>query len=179
MITNDAFPVEPWHVRETRLELDVLAQSESLFALSNGHLGLRGNLWGLEWLVIFVLFWSLQPLIIHLFSGVTAFSFSLALSTAMWVITPYLLVAKRIAWRRLVPQALLTALSLDALAIAGAIYLPHAVQTTSKEFGVLGVAFTLLSLLFAISLCLVGSAAIGATVGETFSDTGEPDLTPR
>ena len=144
-----------------------------------GKLGLRGNLWGLEWLVIFVLFWSLQPLIIHLFSGVTAFSFSLALSTAMWVITPYLLVAKRIAWRQLVPQALLTALSLDALAIAGAIYLPHAVQTTSKEFGVLGVAFTLLSLLFAISLCLVGSAAIGATVGETFADTGEPDLTPR
>ncbi len=44
MITDDAFPVEPWHVRETRLELDVLAQSESLFALSNGHIGLRGNL---------------------------------------------------------------------------------------------------------------------------------------
>ena len=44
MFTDDAFPVEPWHVRETRLELDVLAQSESLCALSNGHIGLRGNL---------------------------------------------------------------------------------------------------------------------------------------
>ena len=44
MITDDAFPVEPWHVRETRLDLDLLAQSESLFALSNGHIGLRGNL---------------------------------------------------------------------------------------------------------------------------------------
>jgi alpha,alpha-trehalose phosphorylase len=43
MITEDAFPVEPWHVRETRLDLDMLAQSESLFALSNGHIGLRGN----------------------------------------------------------------------------------------------------------------------------------------
>jgi alpha,alpha-trehalose phosphorylase len=31
-------------VRETRLDLDVLAQSESVFALSNGHIGLRGNL---------------------------------------------------------------------------------------------------------------------------------------
>ena len=39
-----AFPVEPWCVRETRLDLDVLAQSESVFALSNGHIGLRGNL---------------------------------------------------------------------------------------------------------------------------------------
>lgn len=44
MITEDAFPVEPWQVRETRLNLNLLAQSESLFALSNGHIGLRGNL---------------------------------------------------------------------------------------------------------------------------------------
>src|SRR6202045_4795910 len=44
MITEDAFPVEPWQVRETRLDLGQLAQSESLFALSNGHIGLRGNL---------------------------------------------------------------------------------------------------------------------------------------
>ncbi|MGV9802717.1 glycoside hydrolase family 65 protein [Mycobacterium sp. NPDC003449] len=44
MITHDAYPVEPWQVRETRLDLNLLAQSESLFALSNGHIGLRGNL---------------------------------------------------------------------------------------------------------------------------------------
>ena len=44
MITDEAFPVEPWQVRETRLDLNLLAQSESLFALSNGHIGLRGNL---------------------------------------------------------------------------------------------------------------------------------------
>jgi alpha,alpha-trehalose phosphorylase len=44
MITHDAFPVEPWQIRETRLDLDLLAQTESLFALSNGHIGLRGNL---------------------------------------------------------------------------------------------------------------------------------------
>src|SRR3984885_13572252 len=44
MISNGAFPVEPWQLRETRLDLDVLSQTESLFALSNGHIGLRGNL---------------------------------------------------------------------------------------------------------------------------------------
>ncbi|MCA4724803.1 glycoside hydrolase family 65 protein [Mycolicibacterium fortuitum] len=44
MITHEAYPVEPWQVRETRLDLNLLAQSESLFALSNGHIGLRGNL---------------------------------------------------------------------------------------------------------------------------------------
>ncbi|MEV6285342.1 glycoside hydrolase family 65 protein [Kribbella sp. NPDC051770] len=36
-------PIEPWSLRETGLDLDRMAQSESLFALSNGHIGLRGN----------------------------------------------------------------------------------------------------------------------------------------
>ena len=44
MIRQSAYGVEPWCVREARLDLDVLAQSESVFALSNGHIGLRGNL---------------------------------------------------------------------------------------------------------------------------------------
>ncbi|MFE1029402.1 glycoside hydrolase family 65 protein [Streptomyces sp. NPDC058818] len=44
MITNRTYAVEPWSVRETALNLDLLAQSESVFALSNGHIGWRGNL---------------------------------------------------------------------------------------------------------------------------------------
>ena len=44
MIKHPAFTVEPWSLRETHLDLDVLAQTESLFALSNGHIGLRANL---------------------------------------------------------------------------------------------------------------------------------------
>jgi alpha,alpha-trehalose phosphorylase len=38
------YPAEPWCIREPRLNLDALPQSESVFALSNGHIGLRGNL---------------------------------------------------------------------------------------------------------------------------------------
>ena len=44
MIRERAYPVDPWHIRETRLDLDLLAQSESVFALANGHIGIRGNL---------------------------------------------------------------------------------------------------------------------------------------
>jgi alpha,alpha-trehalose phosphorylase len=44
VIPHPAFVVEPWQLRETELRLEVLAQTESVFALSNGHLGLRGNL---------------------------------------------------------------------------------------------------------------------------------------
>ena len=44
MIRQPGFVVEPWAVRETALDLGYLAQTESVFALSNGHLGLRANL---------------------------------------------------------------------------------------------------------------------------------------
>ena len=44
MIRHPAFPENPWQIRETELDLQVLAQTESIFALANGHIGLRGNL---------------------------------------------------------------------------------------------------------------------------------------
>jgi alpha,alpha-trehalose phosphorylase len=44
MIKQSAYGTEPWRLVEKRLDLDILAQSESIFALSNGHIGLRGNL---------------------------------------------------------------------------------------------------------------------------------------
>jgi len=44
MIEHPAFQIEPWLIRETELDFDRLAQTESVFALSNGHIGLRGNL---------------------------------------------------------------------------------------------------------------------------------------
>jgi alpha,alpha-trehalose phosphorylase len=44
MISHSGYTVEPWCLRETGLDLDVLSQSESVFALANGHIGWRGNL---------------------------------------------------------------------------------------------------------------------------------------
>ncbi|WP_037909219.1 glycoside hydrolase family 65 protein [Actinacidiphila yeochonensis] len=44
MITDPAYEVAPWSLRERELDFDLLPQSESVFALSNGHIGWRGNL---------------------------------------------------------------------------------------------------------------------------------------
>jgi alpha,alpha-trehalose phosphorylase len=38
------YAIEPWAVREVGLDLHRLAQTESVFALGNGHIGVRGNL---------------------------------------------------------------------------------------------------------------------------------------
>jgi alpha,alpha-trehalose phosphorylase len=44
VINHPAFQVEPWCLRATGLDLAVLSQAESVFALANGHIGWRGNL---------------------------------------------------------------------------------------------------------------------------------------
>ncbi|WP_445148835.1 glycoside hydrolase family 65 protein [Baekduia sp. Peel2402] len=44
MIEHTNYSVDPWAIRETALDLETLAQTESVFALSNGHIGMRGNL---------------------------------------------------------------------------------------------------------------------------------------
>ena len=44
MTDSSRHPVEPWALVEQGVDIDRLAQAESLFALSNGHIGLRGNL---------------------------------------------------------------------------------------------------------------------------------------
>ena len=44
MILQDSFTAEPWSLRETHLDMGLLAQTESVFALANGHVGWRGNL---------------------------------------------------------------------------------------------------------------------------------------
>ncbi len=44
MIRRFCTELHPWEIRETRLDLDVMAQMESVFALANGHIGMRGTL---------------------------------------------------------------------------------------------------------------------------------------
>ena len=44
MIDPSTFRVEPWSVTEPELHFDLLDETETIFALSNGHIGIRGTL---------------------------------------------------------------------------------------------------------------------------------------
>lgn len=44
MTIKDVFKVEPWSITESSLDINELGRMESIFALSNGHIGFRGNL---------------------------------------------------------------------------------------------------------------------------------------
>lgn len=129
-------------------------------------LGVAGNAWGLLWLLAFCVFWLLQPAVVGVFDGAVAVAVSFALSTLLWLLTPWILLARRIPWRRLLPQAVLTAVGTLAFSVASVIYMPRAVESAAREFGVIGLAFVLLSWLFVVALILVVTAALGAVLAE-------------
>jgi membrane protein len=141
------------------------------------RLGPNGNAWGLLWLAAFSAYWSLQPAIASTLDGRAATVASISLSCALWLFTPWLLVGKRLPWRRLLPQAVLTALGLTALAAATAIYMPRAIGSAAAQFGFIGVAFSLLSWMFAAALVLVVTAALGSTLGAQSEAAAERRIT--
>jgi alpha,alpha-trehalose phosphorylase len=44
VIRHKTFACEPWAIHEVALDFDLMGQTESIFALSNGHIGWRANL---------------------------------------------------------------------------------------------------------------------------------------
>jgi membrane protein len=124
--------------------------------------GMRGTLAGLRWLAVFVVYIALHPLLATAIHGLAGVLLALAGAFALWLLTPYILLDGRLPWRRLVPQAALCAVGMTVLAAGCAIYVPRALNSSAAEFGAIGVAFTLLSILWAGGFVVVGAAAIGS-----------------
>lgn len=89
---------------------------------------------------------------------------SLGLSTGLWLWTPYLLLAQRVPWQRLVPTALLTATATSALGVASLIYMPKVISDNAARYGQIGVAFSLVSWFFAYCCAVIGAIVLGAVL---------------
>jgi membrane protein len=135
-------------------------------AFEQPSLGFRAAKWGLIWLALVIVILTVRPIVLGWVHGVTLLVLSLAFAFGLWLSTPYVLLARRLPWRRLVPAALLTAVGMTALEICSAIWMPRTVATSSEQFGAIGVAFALLSWLVGAGLVLVVAAAGGAIIDE-------------
>jgi membrane protein len=124
--------------------------------------GLRGTGSGLVWLAGFALYLSLHPALDQLVARRGGVVLSLAGAFLLGLLTPYLLLGRRLHWRRLVLQGALTAAGLAALGIWSAIYMPRAIETSASAYGSIGVAFALLTWLWGIGIVLVAAAVYGS-----------------
>ncbi|MEU3844758.1 YhjD/YihY/BrkB family envelope integrity protein [Streptomyces sp. NPDC028635] len=77
----------------------------------------------------------------------------------------WLLSAKRIARRELLPFAVTGAVLTTVYSWGAGLYLPHLFNSYADRYGVVGSVFALLSALFAVMFVLVASAALGREVG--------------
>jgi membrane protein len=135
-------------------------------AFDQPSLGVRAAKWGLIWLAIAIALLTLRPLALSPLHGLTLLIVSLGLTAVLWLVTPYVLLGRRIPWRRLVATALLTAVGMTGLSIASAIWMPHSVTVSAEQFGAIGIAFALLSWLVGAGVVLVVAAAGGSVVDE-------------
>jgi membrane protein len=78
--------------------------------------------------------------------------------------TPYVLLGRRIAWRRLVPTVAFSGAGILALGIGSAIVMPELVSRNTARYGQVGLAFSLVSWLFSAAVLVVAVAVFGALV---------------
>jgi membrane protein len=95
---------------------------------------------------------------------VTPLSFLVSVlgSFLMWSIVPWLLLDRRIAWRRLVPTGVLAAVCASIYGVASTIYMPRQLESYSERFGLFGVTLALIGWLVGIALILVATTAVAS-----------------
>ena len=83
-------------------------------------------------------------------------------SFVLYTTVPWLLLDRRVAWRRLVPTGVLTAACTSAYGVASTVYMPRLMETYSRRYGLFGVTLALVGWLLAITVILVASAVVAA-----------------
>jgi membrane protein len=139
-------------------------------AWNQPSLGMRAAKWGLIWLAIVVITVTIRPPLLGAAHGVARVVLSIVVSGVVWLITPYILLARRVPWRRLGPMAAMTGVGMTGLGFASAIWMPHSVAVSAGQFGTIGIAFALLSWLVGYGMVLVVTAAGGSVIDARLSD---------
>ena len=87
---------------------------------------------------------------------------SVVAGLVLWTSIPYLLLDRRVHWRRLLFSGAVAGVATALYSVATTIYMPGLIERSTNGFGLFGITISLIGWLLAISVILVASAAIGA-----------------
>lgn len=131
--------------------------------------GLAGTRAGLIWIGCIVvwstLFSAAREWLLGLTGPVASLIVLLTGDAVLWLWSPWILLARRVDWRRLVPTALLTAVAMTAISVGSVIYMPEAIGRSATHYGPIGIAIALVSWLVGVGFALTVCAGIGAVLG--------------
>jgi membrane protein len=99
-----------------------------------------------------------------------------AIDLALWLWTMRVLPRVRMAWRCLLPGAVVGAIGLETLKLVGAYYVPRAVASSSELFGSLGVVFAILAWLYLFSRLFLYAGVFNAVRLEHSNDPACPPV---
>jgi membrane protein len=146
------------------------------------HIGIRARWRSATWILgtaVYVgYFIQLRPDVYNGGTNIVRALLSLAGSFVFLLWTPRLMLGRRITVRRLVPYAALTTLAVAILVLVSPLYMPRAIEDDAARFGMIGVAFALLSWLVVLAFLLVGSAVIASEIDRRRQNGPDGGLSP-
>jgi len=83
-------------------------------------------------------------------------------SFLLWTSVPWLLLERRIAWRRFILAGALTAVCATAYGVASTVYMPRQLASYSERYGLFGVTLALIGWLLGMALIVVAATAVAA-----------------
>jgi membrane protein len=133
-------------------------------------LSVRNTLNGVKWAGVFMVYVLITGEI-HSIAGhgrleLAASLLVLPLSGVFLIWSGWILSAKRIAWRDLLPFGVIGAILLAIYSIGATVYVPHLFSSYATRYGVIGAVFAMISTLFCVMVVVVGSAALGREVND-------------
>ena len=131
-------------------------------------LSVRNTFNGLLWIGGLMVYAALSGAI-HAVLGrssldITAALVAAPLAAVFLVWSGWVLSAKRISRRDLLPFGILGSVLLALYSVGAAVYVPHLFDTYATRYGVIGAVFAMISAFFCVMVVLVGSAAAGREV---------------
>jgi membrane protein len=100
----------------------------------------------------------------------------LGLGSLLWVWTPYELVGRRMPWRRLVPVGILTAAGTSIYVAVSALYVPALFTSSAERYGLIGIAFSLVTWLFVYASVIVAAVILAAAFDRRRHGPSIPDV---
>ncbi|RKQ86276.1 membrane protein [Solirubrobacter pauli] len=129
-------------------------------------LGVRNTLRALLWLTTIAAIVTLRPVVVEPLRGWLLVAATLAIGTVTWLLTPYLLLGRRVRPMRLLPAAILSAIGMAGVGVWSVIWMPHTLATSAAQFGIIGIGFAMLTWFVAVAAVLVVTTTGGATIAE-------------
>ena len=141
---------------------------QRLYELAFGlpTLGLRNTLRALLWLAVVAAILTLRPVLSEPLDGWLLTVSGIATGTVTWLLTPYLLLGRRVRPLRLLPGALLTSIGMAGVGVWSVIWMPHTLATSAAQFGIIGIGFAMLTWFVAVSAVVVVTTCGGATIAD-------------